>query len=148
VTVAGSPELLPEPVAAPLPADEALAHLRGARRRLAAQALDERTVYYRVRSRTVADIGGWLGPRPVDVFATDRGLTLVSAGRFDFEGRDPLVEHVPYDDLDRSTYNYATGRLALAPAEQCPVKRLSMGPDEAQQLLAQVHRHWGLQPAP
>lgn len=138
-TLLGSRELLPEPITRPLDPADVLGPMRGVRRRLAEQAIGERPVYFHVRSGSWADIGGWLGPRSLDVFAMDAGLLLLAAGWFEFEGKRPLVVEVPCSDLRESTYNYATGRLALAPGGHCPVAGLKVPPREAQQLLAQIH---------
>lgn len=132
-------DLLPEPIRQPVATEAALGQLRGARRAAAARLVGDRPVFLRVRTRSWADIGGWLGPRPIDLFATDRGLAMVAAGRFDFEGPAPLEQCVPYTDLRDSTYNYATGRLIFSPAERSPIKSVRIGPADAQQLLAQIH---------
>lgn len=136
-------EKLPEPITRPLAPGEATGRLHGIRRRVAEQALGDRPVFVHVRTGTRADVGGWVGRRRVDVFATREGLVLVAAGRFGFEGPRPLAFEASYPQLADSTYNYATGRLALAPAEHCPVRSLKLSPDHAQQLLAQIHHPQG-----
>lgn len=135
----GSPELLPEPLTRPVDPAEVLGRLRGRRRAVTEQALEGRPVYLHLRSGTFADVGGWLGPRPIDLFALEASLLLISAGRFEFEGQRPLVAEPSCTDLAESTYNYTTGRLALAPAEHCPVKGVKVSPADAQQVLAQIH---------
>ncbi len=115
----------------------------GVRRGLMEQAVAGRDVYCKLRTHTHADIGGWLGPRAVDVLALAEGLVFVAAGRLRFEGPNPIVVEVPYADVRFSTYNYTTSHLALAPGERCPVPALKVRPDQAQQLLAQIHHHKG-----
>jgi hypothetical protein len=132
-------ELLPPPITRPAATSEVLKALRGARRAVAEEALTDQTVFLRVRTRTWADVGGWFGPRPLDIFVTNQGLVLIAAGLLEFESPAPLAVSVPYSDLTGSTYNYATGRLALAPAEQSPIKSVRIAPADAQQLLAQIH---------
>jgi hypothetical protein len=133
---------LPPPITQPLDEQALLQRLLKPYRTALREMLEQgRRVYLHQRTSTWVDIGGWLGPRPLHVFAMDDGVFLVARGfAFDFEGDRPVQSHLPYSELRGSLYNHVTGRLILSPAAGARVTALKLHPLRAYQLLAQIHR--------
>lgn len=107
-------------------------------RRLALEQFAGMDVRYIVRTGTWVDVGFWLGPRPVQVVVLPYELALLATGWF-IDAPRPLIYRVPLRQLHDSIYNHVTGRLALAPAPDTPVKALRVNPIAGYQLLSQIH---------
>ena len=90
-----------------------------------------------VRTGTRADVGDWWGGRRVWLFCFGTGVALAAPGP------SPYREWADHGALTETIYNHVTGELVLAPAESLSIKRLGMGPldaDRVQRLLGASRR--------
>ena len=108
--------------------------LGAARRRFLDSQIDGRPVFHILKTHSKVDVGTWFFKRRV--WACLLGDELLLFAR----GRQPYVERVPFDRLQRSEYNHVTGEVMLAPADGLRVGHLKMPPLEGLHLLAHIHR--------
>ena len=142
---------LPPPRLEPLARGEGALALAGRLADVAAEALGDARVLVVVRTATRVDVGSWLGPSRVWLFALAEQFLLLApprnplarwpglARRLGVSTR-PYVERIGLSQLRGSTYNHVTGELVLAPANAVRLRRLKVTPRDGYQLLAQI-RH-------